>query len=128
MGTKREERDLNQARSSSRTNNFVAQVHGRMPVILGGKDFQQWEQGDVKDAAALMKPASADLLVQRPVSKRVNGSRADNNDAVLIDRVGLMTTGYEKSDDDGGPSPKVFLLAVGAVLILLVCGFYLLSR
>jgi len=39
-----------------------------------------------------------------------------------------MTTGYEKSDDHGGPSPKVFLLAVGAVLILLVCGFYLLSR
>jgi hypothetical protein len=38
-----------------------------------------------------------------------------------------MTTGYEKLDDPGGPSPKVFLLAVGAVLILLVCGFYLLS-
>jgi hypothetical protein len=39
-----------------------------------------------------------------------------------------MTTGYEKPDDYDGPSPKVFLLAVGAVLILLVCGFYLLSR
>jgi hypothetical protein len=38
-----------------------------------------------------------------------------------------MTTGYEKSDD-GGPTPKVFVLAVGAVLILLVYGFYLLSR
>ena len=75
-----------------------------------------------------MRPASADLLIQRPVSKRVNGSRADNNDAVLIGRVGLMTTGYEKSDDYGGPSPKVFLLAVGAVLVMLVCGFYLLSQ
>jgi len=41
-------------------------------------------------------------------------------------RVGLMTTEYEKRDD--GPSPKVFVLAVGAVLILLVYGFYLLSR
>ena len=103
---------------------------GRMPVILDAKDFQQWAQGDVKDAAALMRPASADLLVQRPISKRVNGPRADNdnNDAVRIDRVGLMTTGYEKSDDHGGPSPKVFLLAVGAVLVMLVCGFYLLSR
>ena len=101
---------------------------GRMPVILDAKDFQQWAQGDVKDAAALMRPASADLLVQRPVSKRVNGSRADNNDAVRIDQVGLMTTGYEKSDDYGGPSPKVFVLAVGAVLVMLVCGFYLLSR
>jgi hypothetical protein len=46
---------------------------------------------------------------------------------VLIGRVGLMTTGYEKSDDYGGPSPKVFVLAVGAVLVMLVCGFYLLS-
>jgi hypothetical protein len=57
----------------------------------------------------------------------VNSSRADEDDATLIDRVGPMTTGYEKLDDSGGPSPKVFLLAVGAVLILLVCGFYLLS-
>jgi len=76
----------------------------------------------------LIMPASADLLVQRLVSKRVNGSRADNDDAALVGRVGLMTTGYEKSDDYGGPSPKVFVLAVGAVLFMLVCGFYLLSR
>jgi len=76
----------------------------------------------------LIRPASADLLVQRPVSKRVDGSRADNNDAALMGRVGLMTTGYEKSDDYGGPSPKLFVLAVAAVLVLLVCGFYLLSR
>jgi len=40
--------------------------------------------------------------------------------------VGQMTTGYEKPDE--GPSPKVFVLAAGAVLILLVYGFYLLSR
>jgi hypothetical protein len=53
--------------------------------------------------------------------------RADDDGATLIDGVGPMTTGYEKLDDPGGPSPKVFLLAVGAVLILLVCGFYLLS-
>jgi len=39
-----------------------------------------------------------------------------------------MTTGYEKPDDYSGPSPKVFVLAVGAVLFLLVFGFYLLSR
>jgi hypothetical protein len=58
----------------------------------------------------------------------MNSSRTDDDDATLMGTVGLMTTGYEKSDDYGGPSPKVFLLAVGAVLIMLVCGFYLLSR
>jgi putative SOS response-associated peptidase YedK len=44
-------------------NHFVTQVHGRMPVVLDAKYFQPWQQGGVKDAAALMKPASADLLV-----------------------------------------------------------------
>jgi putative SOS response-associated peptidase YedK len=50
-------------------NNFVAQVHGRMSVILDAKDFPQWKQDDIKDAAALMKPASEDLLVKWAVSK-----------------------------------------------------------
>jgi hypothetical protein len=98
-----------------------------MPVP-DAKDFQQRKQGAVKDAAALMRPASANLLVQQPVSKRLDGHERIIIGAALIGRVGLMTTGYEKPDDYDGPSPKVFLLAVGAVLILLVCGFYLLSR
>jgi putative SOS response-associated peptidase YedK len=38
-------------------NKFVAEVHDRMPVILEAKDFERWEHGDPKDAAALMKPA-----------------------------------------------------------------------
>ena len=33
-------------------NKFAAEVHGRMPVILEPQDFQQWEKGNVKDAAA----------------------------------------------------------------------------
>jgi putative SOS response-associated peptidase YedK len=43
-------------------NKFVAEVHDRMPVILETTDFEQWESGDVKDAAALMKPAGEDVL------------------------------------------------------------------
>jgi putative SOS response-associated peptidase YedK len=33
----------------------VAEVPDRMPVILEAKDFEQWERGDVKDAAAPTK-------------------------------------------------------------------------
>ena len=33
-----------------------------MPVILEAKDFERWERGDVKDAAALMKPADENVL------------------------------------------------------------------
>jgi putative SOS response-associated peptidase YedK len=68
-------------------NDFVADIHHRMPVILESKDFEQWERGDVKDAAALMKPANDDVLDTRPVSMRVNSSRADASDATLIEAV-----------------------------------------
>jgi putative SOS response-associated peptidase YedK len=55
--------------------------------ICGGepKNAEQWEKGDVEDAAALMKPAGEDVLQMRPVSQRVNSSRADKDDATLID-------------------------------------------
>jgi putative SOS response-associated peptidase YedK len=43
-------------------NKFVTEVHDRMPVILEATDFEQWERGDVKDAAALMKAAGEELV------------------------------------------------------------------
>jgi hypothetical protein len=36
-----------------------------------------------------LKPAANDLLTRWPVSKRVNSSRADDEDATLIDPVAL---------------------------------------
>ena len=74
-------------------NKLVAEVHDRMPVVLEAKDFDQWERGDLKDAAALMKPAGEDVLQKWPVSKRVNSSRTDDNDASLIEEVALGPTG-----------------------------------
>ena len=56
-----------------------------MPVILEAKDFEQWEHGDPKDAAALMKPPDEDVLQKWLVSKTVNSSRASDEDATLID-------------------------------------------
>ena len=69
-------------------NKCVAEVHDRMPVILEAKDFEQWEHGDVKDAA-VMKPAAEDLLQKWPVSKRANSSRTSDEDATLVDKVGI---------------------------------------
>jgi putative SOS response-associated peptidase YedK len=68
-------------------NKLAAEVHDRMPVILEAKDFEQWEHGDAKDAAALMKPAGNDVLQKWPVSKRVNSSRAPDDDPTLIERL-----------------------------------------
>ena len=70
-------------------NKFVAEVHDRMPVIHEAKDFEQWERGDLKDAAALMRPANEAVLQKWPVSKRVNSSRANDDDATLIDPINL---------------------------------------
>jgi putative SOS response-associated peptidase YedK len=58
-----------------------------MPVILEAKDFEQWERGDAKDTAALMNLAGENVLQKWPVSKRVNSSRAPDDDASLIERL-----------------------------------------
>jgi putative SOS response-associated peptidase YedK len=69
------------------SNKFVAEIHDRMPVILDAKDFEQWERSEPNDAAMLLKPAGEKVLQKWPVSMRVNSSRADGDDATLIDSV-----------------------------------------
>ena len=62
---------------------FVAKVHDRMPVILESEQFEPWLMASA--GIELLKPAANDLLQRWPVSKRVNSSRADADDATLID-------------------------------------------
>jgi len=59
----------------------VAEVHDRMPVLLAETDFESWLSGCV--GQELLKPASDDLLQKWPVSKRVNSSRAPDDDPTL---------------------------------------------
>jgi len=68
-------------------NEFVAELHDRMPVLLAEKDFESWLNGRV--GMELLKPAANDLLQRWPVSRRVNSSRAPAEDATLIDRIAL---------------------------------------
>jgi len=76
-------------------NGFVVDIHDRMPVILEAKDFEQWEKGSAKDAAALMKPADDDVLQRWPVSMRVNSSKAPADDPSLVDIEGSVATSKE---------------------------------
>jgi hypothetical protein len=46
----------------------------------------------MRDAAALIKPAAEDVLQMWPVSKRVNSSRADGDDATLIEQEVLASS------------------------------------
>jgi len=68
-------------------NKFIGKVHDRMPVVLEGRDFEQWEHGASEEGAALMEPAGERVLQMWPVSKRVNSSRAPDNDPSLIEQI-----------------------------------------
>ena len=70
-------------------NDFVAEVQDRMPVLLSANDFEPWLRGEA--GLELLKPAPNDLLQKWPVSKRVNSSRASDDDPTLIERVELAS-------------------------------------
>src|SRR5271169_2914231 len=71
----------------TKPNHFVAEVHDRMPVLLDEKDYEPW----LSSAAGTesLKPAAEDLLQRWPVSKRVNSSRASDDNHTLIDPISL---------------------------------------
>jgi SOS response associated peptidase (SRAP) len=58
-------------------NEFVPEVHDRMPVILEADQFEPWLLGGA--GVELLKPAANDVLQRWPVSKRVNSSRASDD-------------------------------------------------
>jgi len=65
-------------------NEFVAEVHDRMPVILKPEQFDHWLSGNM--SVGELKPVENDYLQRWPVSKRVNSSRAPDDDPMLIER------------------------------------------
>ena len=68
-------------------NDFAAQIHDRMPVFLAERQFEPWLSGQA--GAGIPKPVPNDYLQRWPVSKRVNSSKADADDATLIEPVEL---------------------------------------
>ena len=69
-------------------NEFVSEVHDRMPVLLAEKDFEPWLSGEA--GLEVLKPAANDLLQRWPVSRRVNSSRAPDDDPTLIERISIQ--------------------------------------
>jgi putative SOS response-associated peptidase YedK len=70
----------------TRPNEFIAEVHDRMPVLLQPEQFDHWLSGEM--GVDELKPAPNDYLQRWAVSKRVNSSKADKDDATLIESVG----------------------------------------
>jgi putative SOS response-associated peptidase YedK len=57
--------------------------------LIAEKDFASWLDGSA--GPEMLKPAASDLLQRWPVSKRVNSSRAPDEDASLIEKVELTS-------------------------------------
>ncbi len=68
-------------------NYFVGEVHDRMPVLLLPDQFDHWLRGNM--GVEELKPISNDYLQRWAVSKRVNSSKADKDDATLIEPIKL---------------------------------------
>jgi putative SOS response-associated peptidase YedK len=66
-------------------NDFVAEVHDRMPVLLQPEQFDHWLSGDM--TVGELKPAPNDDLQRWMVSKRVNSSKAEKDDPTLVEPV-----------------------------------------
>lgn len=64
-------------------NEFVRQIHTRMPVILPEQYFQGWLSGAM--GKEILEPYPADLMSAWPISTRVNSPA--NNDPGIVERV-----------------------------------------
>jgi putative SOS response-associated peptidase YedK len=69
------------------SNDFVVQAHDRMPVLLQPAQLDHWLSGDM--GVEGLKAAPNDYLQRWAVSKRVNSSKADKDDAMLIEPIEL---------------------------------------
>ena len=64
------------------SNELVAQIHDRMPLILPKAACERWLSGE-PDPHDLLVPFPAELMAMWPVSTRVN--KPENDDASLLD-------------------------------------------
>ena len=65
-------------------NALVAAVHDRMPVLVTEKQFEPWLRAT---PASSISNRLATIPLQKPVSKRVNSSKARPTICILIERI-----------------------------------------
>jgi putative SOS response-associated peptidase YedK len=70
------------------SNDLVADIHDRMPVILSAVDYARW-LSEEPDPCDLMRPYPADLMWMWPISTRVN--KPENDDASIVEPIRLET-------------------------------------
>jgi putative SOS response-associated peptidase YedK len=58
-------------RITTDANELVAQIHNRMPLIIGPKDYRRW-LNEEPDPRGLMMPFPSEPMRMWPISSRVN--------------------------------------------------------
>jgi putative SOS response-associated peptidase YedK len=69
-------------------NGLCAELHNRMPVVLGPDAWPVWlgeEPADARQLKALLAPYPSDAMTCSPVSPR--GGNVENNDPSLIEPI-----------------------------------------
>jgi SOS response associated peptidase (SRAP)/Recombinase len=66
------------------SNELVAEIHDRMPVILAPADYARW-LGEELDPRDLMRPFPADRMRMWPISTRVN--KPENDDPSIVEPI-----------------------------------------
>ena len=70
------------------SNELVAQIHDRMPVILAPRDYARW-LGEEPDPRDLMRPFPTEPMRMWPISTRVN--KPENDDASIVEPIQVST-------------------------------------
>jgi putative SOS response-associated peptidase YedK len=69
-------------------NTLCAELHNRMPVVLGPENWPVWlgeEAADARQLKALLAPYASEKMIAWPVSTRVGNVK--NNDPSLIEPI-----------------------------------------
>ena len=70
------------------SNELVAEIHDRMPVILAPAHYARW-LGEEPDPGDLMRPFPAEPMRMWPISTQVN--KPENDDPSVVEPVELAT-------------------------------------
>jgi putative SOS response-associated peptidase YedK len=92
---------------TTRANRTLGAIHERMPVILRPEAFELWLDStnvDEKTAAALLAPASDNLLEAYPISPAVN--RTANDNPSLIEPIDVAAAQLQRPTPKSSAAPK----------------------
>jgi putative SOS response-associated peptidase YedK len=78
------------------SNELVADIHDRMPVILAPAEHACW-LGEEPDPRDLMRPFPADLMRMWPISTRVN--KPENDDPSIIEPIEPATDNPDDKEE-----------------------------